>query len=102
MENAWVTSWTGQGNYRGLVDLTLPGSTRRKGWHRKNDIRTISCCRDREIWVPKLGKDYSPDSIEAIWETWRNDAPKDECKMQLEGPEKEWWSGTELGLLRTY
>jgi hypothetical protein len=43
-----------------------------------------------KIWVPKSGKDYSPESIEAIWEAWRNDAPKDE------------WAGTELGLLRAY
>ena len=33
---------------------------------------------------------------------WRNDAPKDECKVQLEGPEKEWWTGTEMGFLRAY
>jgi hypothetical protein len=39
-----------------------------------------------EIWVPKSGKSYSPESIEQIWEAWRNDAPKDECKVQLEGP----------------
>jgi hypothetical protein len=78
------------------------GSIRRKGWYRTNDIRTVTCCRDMEIWVPKLGRGYSPESIEAIWEAWRNDAPKDECKVQLEGPEKEWWAGTELGLLRAY
>jgi hypothetical protein len=54
-----------------------------------------------EIWVPKSGKIYSSESIEQIWEAWRNDYPKDECKVQLEGPEKEWWAGTE-GLLRAY
>ena len=32
----------------------------------------------------------------------RNDDPKDECKVQLEGTEKEWWAGTELGLFRGY
>jgi hypothetical protein len=42
-----------------------------------------------EIWVPKSGKGYSPNSIEAIWEAWRNDALKDECKGELEGSEKE-------------
>ena len=55
-----------------------------------------------EIWVPKSGKDYSPESVEAKWEAWRNDDPKDECKVQLEGSEKEWWAGTELGLLWAY
>ena len=55
-----------------------------------------------EIWVPKSGKSFSQESIEGIWEAWRNDAPKDECKVKLEGPEAEWWTGTELGLLRAY
>ncbi len=46
------------------------GSTRRKGWYLYNDIRTIACYRDMEIWVPKSGKVYSPESIETIWESW--------------------------------
>ena len=37
-----------------------------------------------------------------MWEAWRRDSPKDECTVKLEGPEKEWWAGTELGLLRAY
>jgi hypothetical protein len=45
-------------------------STRRKGWYLSNDIRTIACYRDMEIWVPKSGKVYSPESIETIWESW--------------------------------
>jgi hypothetical protein len=49
-----------------------------------------------EIWVPKSGKGYSPNSIETIWEVWRNDDLKDECKGELEGSEKEWWTVTEL------
>ena len=55
-----------------------------------------------EIWVPKCGKDPTPESIEAVWEAWRRDSPKDECKVLLEGPEKERWADTELGLLRAY
>jgi hypothetical protein len=27
--------------------------------------------------------------MEEVWEAWRNDAPKDECKVQLEG---RWWA----------
>ena len=54
---------------------------RRKGWYHTNDIRTIACSRDMEIWVPKSGKDYSPESTETIWEDCRNDTSKDECKV---------------------
>jgi hypothetical protein len=55
-----------------------------------------------EIWVPKSGKKFSQESIEKIWESFRNDTPQDTCEVKLEGPEKEWWSDTELGLLWTY
>jgi hypothetical protein len=78
------------------------GSLGGKDGNRTNDIRTMACSRDMEIWVPKSGKSFSQGSIEEVWEAWRNDAPKDECKVQLEGPEKEWWAVTEMGLLRAY
>ncbi len=55
-----------------------------------------------EIWVPKSGKNWYPEGIEQIWEVCRNDVPKDECKVQLKGPVKEWWADTELGLVRSY
>jgi hypothetical protein len=34
-----------------------------KGWYRTNGIRTMTCCRDEEIWVPKSGKRYSPERV---------------------------------------
>jgi hypothetical protein len=65
------------------------GSLEGKGWYRTNDIRTMTCSRDMEIWVPKSGNSFSQESMEEVWEAWRNDAPKDECKVQLEG---RWWA----------
>jgi len=47
-----------------------------------------------EIWVPKSGKNFTQESIEGVWEAWRNDTPKDECKVDLKGPETEWWADT--------
>ena len=55
------------------------GFTRRKDWYRLNDIRTAACGRDMEIWIPKSGSAPVPDRIEAVWEAWRRDSPKDEC-----------------------
>ncbi len=55
-----------------------------------------------EIWIPKSERGDSLESMEAVWDAWRNDAPEDECRVQLEGPEEEWWAGTELGLWRAY
>ena len=40
---------------------------------------------------------YSREDVETVWDVWRNDTQKDEYKVQLEGPEKEWWTVTELG-----
>ena len=51
-----------------------------------------------EIWIPKDSGDYSREDMESVWDAWRNDTQKDECRVRLEGPEKEWWAGTELGL----
>jgi hypothetical protein len=51
---------TSENDFRG-------GFTRRKGWYRTNDIRTMPCSRDMEIWVPKSGKSCSPESIEEIY-----------------------------------
>ncbi len=78
------------------------GFTRRRGWYRTNDIRTATCDRDMEIWIPKDIGEYSCEDVETVWDTWWNENQKDECRGRLEGPEKEWWSGTELGLLRAY
>jgi hypothetical protein len=80
----------------------MGGFTRRRGWYHTNDIRTAACDRDMEIWIPKTDRGYSREDVETVWDTCRNDTQKDECRVQLEGPEKEWWAGTELGLLRTY
>ena len=55
-----------------------------------------------EIWIPKTGRTYSRENVETVWDAWRNDSPKDECRVHLEGPEKEWSAGTDLGLLRVY
>ena len=83
---------TSEGRSRG-------GFTRRRGWYLTNDIRTTAYARDMEIWIPRDSRGYSREDVEAVWDTWWNDTQKDECRVQLEGPEKEWWAGTELGLL---
>ncbi len=60
----------GKKTRRTSENVSRGGFTRRKGWYRTNDIRTITCSRDMAIWVPKSGKGFSPESIETIWETW--------------------------------
>ena len=66
------------------------------------DIRTKDCDRNMEIWIPKTGRSYSGENVEVVWDTWWNDDPQDECRVQVEGPEQGWWVGMELGLLRSY
>jgi hypothetical protein len=88
-----------RGAQRTSESMSRGGSTRRRGWYHTNDIRTMTCNRDMEIWIPKTGRGYSRENVEVVWDVWRNDVQKDECRVQLEGPEKEWWAGTELGLL---
>ncbi len=86
---------TSEGRSRG-------GFTRRRGWYCTNDIRTAVCDRDMKILIPKNDRGYSREDVETVWDTWWNDTQKDECRVQFEGPEKEWWADTELGLFRDY
>ncbi len=65
---------------------TDPEEASQKDWYRLNDIRTAACGRDMEICAPKSGSAPVPDRIEAVWEAWRRDSPKDECTVKLEGP----------------
>ncbi len=43
----------GKKTQRTSENVSRGGFTRRKGWYHTNDIRTIVCSRDMEIWVPK-------------------------------------------------
>ena len=43
-----------------------------------------------EIWIPKDIGAYSREDVETVWDVWRNDTQKDEYRVRLEGPEKEW------------
>jgi hypothetical protein len=54
------------------------------------------------MYCPVRPHEIIQESIEDIWESWWNDSPKDECKVKLEAPEEEWWTGTELDLLWAY
>ncbi len=51
-------------------NISRGGFTRRKGWYHTNDIRTMTCSRDMEVWVPKSGKRFSQESIVEVWESW--------------------------------
>jgi hypothetical protein len=74
----------------GKTQRTSESISRRRGWYRTNDIRTLVCNREMEIWIPKSGRTHSMENIQTVWHTWRNDAPNwDECRVQLEGPKCE-------------
>ena len=47
-----------------------------------------------EIWIHKSGGSPATERIEAVWEAWRRDSPKDECiasQVQLEDQKKSGW-----------
>ena len=70
----------------GLGEGSLGGED---GTSQVYDIRTASCDRDMEIWIPNTIRGHSREDVETVWEVWRNDSQKDECRVQLEGLEKE-------------
>ena len=48
----------GQKAQRTSESRSRGGFTRRRGWYHTNDIRTVTCHRDMEIWIPKIGRGY--------------------------------------------
>ena len=44
------------------------GFTRRRGLYLTNDIRTSTCDREMEIWIPKNGRGYSREDVETVWD----------------------------------
>ena len=40
--------------------------------------------------------------VQALKEAWEEANPKDELKLDLEGPAKHFWAGTEAGMLGVY
>ena len=86
-----------------------------KGWWRRGDIHTGISTKVMQCWVhtdmctelnsKKGGHRQEPivsDSVQALKTAWEDDRQRDDLYLDLQGPGRHFWAGTEAGLLGAY
>ena len=53
-------------------------------------------------WVHKESSLKDAEVVTPVAAAWEDVREKDECEVQLQGPERNFWLGTEVGLLGGY
>ena len=80
-----------------------PGKAlREKGWWRRGAIETSANSVNMTCWVHKAQAKSLSAHETTLKDAWENTDTKDECEVCLTGPEKEFWLGTEIGMLGGY
>ena len=74
---------------------------REKGWWKRGKLSINSGKYDMSCWVDK-STIVSKELLENLNAVWFQESEKDECTLCLEGPEREYWLGTEVGRLGGY
>ena len=73
-----------------------------KVWWRRGDVGAyqnagnMTCCAHRELAAVD---EETRNNMEVVWEA---EDDKDECIVNLEGPERNYWLGSEAGMLGCY
>ena len=53
-------------------------------------------------WVHKDGGTINQEKLTGIQQAWDCEEMKDECTVRLDGPERDYWLGSEIGRLGGY
>jgi hypothetical protein len=81
---------------------------REKGWWRTGEIKTSMTPTNHklECWTPTPLPPHTQstltNALQQALQSPSNTDNKDECILDLIGPEKDYWNGTEAGRLKTY
>ena len=79
------------------------GRTRKsKGWWRRGDVGAYQNAGNMTCWAHRelaAVDEETRNNMEAAWEA---EDDKDECIVNLEGPEQNYWLGSEAGMLGCY
>ena len=75
-----------------------------KGWWRRGDIKVTKCEKTVECWVKSKEKapEQAQAAIKAALLAPQQSYGKDSYIIDLAGPEKTYWLGTESGLLGSF
>ena len=73
-----------------------------KGWWTRGAVETSMNSVNMTCWVHKESSLKDAEVVTPVAAAWEEVREKDECEVQLQGPERNFWLGTEVGLLGGY
>ena len=77
-------------------------ANRQKGWWQRGAIETNRHSVNMTAWVHKDGGTINQEKLTGIQQAWDCEEMKDECTVRLDGPERDYWLGSEIGRLGGY
>ena len=77
-------------------------ASRQKGWWKRGAIETNSHSVNMTAWVHKDCETINQEKLTGIQQAWDCEEMKDECTVRLNGPERDYWLGSEIGSCLLY
>ena len=82
---------------------TRKGRMRRsKGWWQRGDVGAYQNTGNMTCWAHKESAAVDEEMKKNMEAAWEAENDKDECIVNLEGPELHYWLGSEAGMLGCY
>jgi len=75
---------------------------RARGWWKRGDVSTGQIKFGMECWTSSNDTSEVDESWQPLKDAWEHDSDKDELSINLQGPERDFWLGTEAGRLGCY
>ena len=74
-------------------------ASRQKGWWKRGDVEAKLNTVNMTAWVHKECDSIQTGALMKLQEAWDSSEQKDECIVCLDGLERAYWMGTEIGQL---
>ena len=73
-----------------------------KGWWKTGALDTCNNLHNMACWVHCNSLEVPKSSIDDLRAAWESIEDKNECEVTLEGPDRDYWLGSEIGMLGGY
>ena len=95
----------GQEEQKGVPgeEMPLQGRAQKgRGWWRRGDAGAYLNGNGMKCWVHKDMHELRDEVLQKVQDAWDDVTEKDTCTIDLTGPEKDFWMGSEAGMLGCY
>ena len=75
---------------------------RARGWWKRGDVSTCQTKCSMQCWTSRDNVLDADKSRQSLISAWEHESDKDELEVNLQGPERDFWLGTEAGRLGCY